>query len=275
MARNLNFNDFPKLVINSDDVGGSWKNWLNEFDLSVEMITLRLGEEKVRIDGEEETVDVFRGRMKLVSLLNAVGKAGRAALTSLGFDQKSATSTYEGAMELLKTVYESEETVYVKTMKFVTASQAIGENENDYLLRIEDLSRKMTFGTEHDALRQEFALAIAVNGLRESSLRSQLMQQNDLNWTKFSGILRAKKIARDSERTMETVKAGNFNVKLEVDAVENKSEDKDSQFKFDSDSDNEKEMNRVSSRDKHKSRGYGKDRKSSKYDKDYSKVRSS
>ena len=30
----------------------------------------------------------------------------------------------------------------------------------------------MTFGTEHDALRQEFALAIAVNGMRESSLRS-------------------------------------------------------------------------------------------------------
>ena len=88
-------------------------------------------------------------------------------------------------MEHLQTVYESEETVYVKTMKFVTASQAIGENENDYLLRLEDLSKKMTFGTENDALRQEFALAIAVNGMRESSLRSQLMQQNDMNWTKF------------------------------------------------------------------------------------------
>ncbi|XP_067949687.1 uncharacterized protein [Watersipora subatra] len=74
---------------------------------------------------------------------------------------------------------------------------------------------------------------------------------------------------------METVKAGNFNVKLEIDAIENKSEDKDSQFKFDYDLDNEKEMNRVSSRDKYKSRGYGKDRKSSKYNKDYSKVRSS
>ena len=62
--------------------------------LSVEMITLRLGEEQVTIGGEEETVDVFRHRMKLVSLLNAIGKAGRAALTSLAFDQESATSTY-------------------------------------------------------------------------------------------------------------------------------------------------------------------------------------
>ena len=137
MARNLNFNHFPKLVINSDDVGGSLKNWLNEFDSSVEMITLRLGEELVTIDGEEKTVDVFRERIKLVSLFNAICKAGRAALTSLGFDRKNATFTYGGAMERLKTVYESEETVYVKTMKFVAASQAIGENENDYLLRVE------------------------------------------------------------------------------------------------------------------------------------------
>ena len=60
-------------------------------------------------------LDLFRGKIKLVSLLNAVGKAGRAALTYLGFDQKGAISTYDGAMELLKTVYKFGETVYVKT----------------------------------------------------------------------------------------------------------------------------------------------------------------
>lgn len=199
--------NFPKLVICSDDVYGSWKNWLTEFKLCVEMSTFKMGKEKVTEGSTERMVDVFRGRMKLVALLSAIDRTGREALTSLGFNIEDQEATYEQAMAHLVTVYGGEETVYVETMKFVTASQALGENENDYLLRIESLSRKMNFGTNND-LREEFALAIAVNGLRESSLRNQLMQKTDLNWKSLCDNLRARKIAREYESILEGTRPG-------------------------------------------------------------------
>ena len=44
---NLGFNEFPKLVIANDDNAASWHAWLTNFKLSVEMVTLKLGKEKV------------------------------------------------------------------------------------------------------------------------------------------------------------------------------------------------------------------------------------
>ena len=142
MARSFNFSDFPVLEINSENVSGSWKSWLTEFQLSVEMVTMKLGKETV----DEAEVNVFRGRMKLLALLHSIGKDGREILQYLGFDLQNANSTYEQAMEFLTGVYGNEENIYVKTMKFVTASQANSETECDYLLRVEKLSRNMNVG---------------------------------------------------------------------------------------------------------------------------------
>ena len=68
-------------------------------------------------------------------------------------------------------MYGIEETVYVKTMKFVAVYQASCENEIEYLLGVEKLSNDINFDATNDALRQQIALALAINGLRESSLR--------------------------------------------------------------------------------------------------------
>ena len=190
MALGFDFNDFPKLVINPDDTYGSWKAWLDEFELSVEMVTFKLGKETVN----RRKQDVFKGRMKLLALLHAIGQGGRDVLECFGFDMRSEASSYEQAMAHLKNVYGFEETVYVKTFKFVTANQAVGENEIDYLLRVEKLGRSLNF-ENNDNVRQEFALAIAVNGLRESSLRLQLMQQGNLNWKGLIGTLEGEKIS--------------------------------------------------------------------------------
>jgi hypothetical protein len=157
--------------------------------------------------------------MKLLALLHAAGKDGRDALQSLGFDLDDATATYEQAMDHLRTVYGTEETIYVRTMKFVTVGQASGENENEYLLRVEKLSRNMNFGGNNDDLRQQMALALAVNGLRDSAVRKQLMQQADLNWNGLVDALRARRLARESESILEGAKAGMFNVKKEVAVI--------------------------------------------------------
>ena len=159
---NLDFNEFPKLVIaNDDNAPASWNAWLTNFKLSVEMVTLKLGKEKVG----RTFKDVFRGRIKLLALLYAIGDHGKDALMNQGFDLLDQNASYDEAMQLLKNVYEKKEHVYVSTMKFVTAYQVCDENECEYLLRVEGLSRKMKFLCGNDNVREQFAVAIVVNGL--------------------------------------------------------------------------------------------------------------
>jgi hypothetical protein len=98
-------------------------------------------------------------------------------------------------------------------MKFVTVSQVLGEDEREYLLRVEKLSRNMDFGAANDDLRKRFALALAVNGLRESGLRTQLMQVTDLTWDKLTSCLRARHLARESAAIVEEGKVERYSVK--------------------------------------------------------------
>ena len=106
----------------------------------------------------------------------------------------------------MKNVYEQKEHVYVSTMKFETAYQVCDENECEYLLRVEGLSRKMKFLCGNDDVRQQFAVAIVVNGLREKSLRTELMQVADLTWSHLTEILRAKMSSRESAKTIDSVR---------------------------------------------------------------------
>lgn len=59
------------------------------------------------------------------------------------------------------------------------------------MLRVEKLSRSLGFGVNED-LRKQFALALAANGHRESSVRKQLMQEAELTWAQLSTKLKAR-----------------------------------------------------------------------------------
>jgi hypothetical protein len=257
MASGFDFKAFPVLKINGNDIPGSWNSWLSEFELCVEMTTIKMGKEEV----ENEQLDKFRGRLKLLALANAIGKDGRDALQSVGFDLKDNDATYEQAMARLKEIYERTESVYVKTMKFVTVSQANGEDEREYLLRVEKLSRTMDFGANNNDLRERLALALAVNGLRESSLRRQLMQETDLTWERLTNTLRARHSARESEALLKEVKSGHSNVKQEVkhevDAIDSRSRFRERKWSDSSD-------NEESERHKRNTRPYRRSRSSSR-----------
>lgn len=211
--RRVNLNDFPLLKIDRENVSASWTKWLTEFQLSLELVNMNLGEED---DGNGNQVPVLRGRKKLLALYHAIGEDGRELCQSLGFNLADINVTYDQVLASLTANYGTAETVYVKTMKFVTVSQAIGENENDYLVRVEKLSRTVNFGNNNDAVRQEFALAIAVNGLREPELRTQLMQQANLAWDVLTTTLRTRRMARESEQVIQGTKV---EIKREVAAI--------------------------------------------------------
>lgn len=218
-AGRINLNDFPKLEIDHDNVSGSWNKWLTEFQLAVELVDLNLGTE----EGANGPVAVFRGRKKTLVLLNSIGTEGRDLCQSLGINLNDAAVTYANVLDRLRAHYGIEDTVYVKNMKFVTVHQTACENENDYLVRVEKLSRNVNFGDNNDAVRQEFAVAIAVNGLRESALRTQLMQEANLTFDGLTNLLRTRRMAKESDSFIQGTK---LKIEAEVGRVSKGSESK-------------------------------------------------
>jgi len=207
----VNFGTFPKLKVVDSDVSGSWRKFKEEFLLAMEFKVLELG------------VRVFGDRAQVLALLTAIGQEGRDTLKSVGFDM--ARGNLEDAWELLCNHYDREENIFVRTQKFVSVTQLTGENDRDYLLRVERLSRDVEFGPAQ-ATRKRFALVIAVNGLRDSSVRKELMSKSNLDWDTLSRILRTRETAREAAATL----SGNDNrvvVKQEIGLVDNRSNHRD------------------------------------------------
>ena len=196
MAARMNFSGFPDLVINPGDVSNSWKRWRQEFLIAIELKTMELGTKIV----ESVPVENFIDRAKLLVLFRSIGQEGRDTLTAMGFNVQNTEATYQQAWDLLDNHYEREDSIYMRTQKFVTVSQLSGEEERDYLLRVERLSRAVELVTSNDQTikaqqeqtRSRFAVVLAVNGLRGQGLRRELMQKKTLTWDKLAECLRSR-----------------------------------------------------------------------------------
>lgn len=204
MACGVDSTDFPRLRIDGEDVAHSWRVWYDEFTLAVKLKDLELGK-----DAEDRSK--FTDEWKLLVLMYAVGEEGRQVLRSLGFDREATGATYDQALGLLRDHYQRDDNVYVRVKKFVTVKQAAGENERDYLLRIERLSRDSGFSVAGvnadikrnlDTVRQNYSVVLAVLGLRDANLRTELMQRNDLTWDNLSVLLKARNTAIESEAVL-------------------------------------------------------------------------
>jgi len=231
----MELNSFPGLQLISNDVTGSWNDWLAQFEITVELTTLNLGKETV--EGVE--VNKFRGRTKLLAFLSAIGNDGRANLQSLGFDLRNNDNEgYEQALYLLRGHYDRKDSFYVKTMRFATGTQANHEDEREYLLGVEKLSRELGLGARIEDVRRRLCVALAVNGLHDTNARKQLLQES---WDNLNTKLKAKKLARDSDLLLSEARAI-ANVKQEVGAVSSPKQTRNSS----SDTCDSSSVNRVS-----------------------------
>jgi hypothetical protein len=138
----------------------------------------------------EVMVNRLTPRVKLLALLQSVGSEGMDVLTAGEFDIDTAEWTYDRSLKVLVAHYEGEESIFIRTQKFVTARQVVDERSREYLMRVEKLSRGVGFLTSNDdavraaqeEIRSRFAMTLAVNGLRDGSMRRKLMQTPDLTW---------------------------------------------------------------------------------------------
>ena len=203
---------FPKLVIDSNDVFGSWDTFIKQFDIEIQFRAKSLGTKTINNeDGEEELVEVFNDDMKCLALFRAIGIEGMNIIEAAGYSVRNNSLTYEEALTILQNHYGREESIHVKTRNFVCVTQNASEDDRDYLKRVEQLSRNLNYfkhstretHTALQAARQSMSLVIAVNGLRDTDLRKELMAKETLTWEQLSNTLTSRSTAKESAAKLE------------------------------------------------------------------------
>lgn len=213
MSKGFSFAGFPVLKIHTNNVSGDWNDWLTEFDLAIRMKNLEMGYEvTTNGSGDQVKISKFTEEAKLLVLLKSIGMEGRGTLISSGLNINGDEITYDKALEVLVNHYQREDSLYVRTQKFISVNQCADENYRDYMQRVERLSRTLDFftsitKTSHDALqgaRESLALALCVTGLRDQHLRNELMADEELTWEKLGRLLRCKSSALNSSEKLGT-----------------------------------------------------------------------
>jgi hypothetical protein len=196
------FAGLPELVINQSDVYNCWKRWSDEFTLVMEMRSLEMGSTATGEGADAVVTQRFTEAHTLLAFRMAIGQEGRNLLHSKGFKPREVESTFEIAYGMLRDHYAREDNIFVKTQNFVTVRQATAEDDRDYLLRVERLSRQVEIAA--DLTRQRFALTLAVNGLRDSRSRRELMAREDLSWANLTTVLKARKVAQAADEVLSS-----------------------------------------------------------------------
>ena len=228
----LSMGGAPVLKIDQSDVSGSFNSWLDLFVIHQRMKRLELGVEVTKTVDEKsgkilsvDKIDRFGPEAQLLSLLQCIGEDGRRTLKALGYNLETGDATYEDLLTMLKTHYHREESMFVKAQKFMNAQQGAGEGDCDFLLRVEDLSRQQEIGssTRENAIRERFALCVAVKGLRNVKVRQELMAKPDLTWEKLKATLKARARAFEASAVLgdkcssDDVKVRPLSIKHEPD----------------------------------------------------------
>lgn len=210
MPPKLNLSTFPKLEIKANDVAGSWRTFIRRFELEIEIKRRELGTHEIN----NVEVDVFDNESRLLALLKAIDLEGGDVLAAEGLNWGDGRITYDLALNALRRHYSREESVYVRTQKFVMVQQALGEDQRDYIKRVEKLSRNLDYfnnvnAAQHQALqvaRESLTLSLTVNGLRDTALKRELMATPDLNWVRLGDILRTRTVAAESSYKLDNPK---------------------------------------------------------------------
>ena len=212
--RKGNLAGFPSLEINPSDVNGSWKRFMTQFRLQVKYMTMISGTTKVKNEttGQDEDINVFDDGLKCIALLTAIGSEGQSVLLSKGFriDKDDFVLNYADAIQALESHYGREESLNVRIHKMINARQDVGEDNRDFLRRLESMGRNLEIfynETSVDKVREKFTEVMAVNGLRDLKLRKELLAMPNLNWATLNVILSSRGTAEDAESKLENAQA--------------------------------------------------------------------
>ena len=92
------------MVIDPNDVTGSWKTWLYEFEIYVELKEVEMGTKTLQVENERRGVALFTPRNKSLTLLTAIGKKGRDVFRAKGIEGSSTNAIYDAVWKFLKNI---------------------------------------------------------------------------------------------------------------------------------------------------------------------------
>ena len=85
----MNLASFPILSIKPDNISGSYSEWLDEFELAIEIKSLEMGFDEVTIESSSGSgtrkVSRFTEKARTLVLLKCIGNEGRRVLASEGY----------------------------------------------------------------------------------------------------------------------------------------------------------------------------------------------
>ena len=226
MACAVKLSGFPALIIDPGDVSGSWRRWKTDFMLSIRLRAIEMGSRIVRREDGEVEVPNFREEAKVLILLQAVGNEGRDILLAEGLTVESEGITFTEVMGVLCNHYEREESLYVKTQNFVGAQQLTGEDQRDYLKRVERLGRELDIfrssneqsKADLEKAREQLTLVIAVNGLRDQGTRRDMIANCDLTWKSLQNVLKSRSKAQETVEKLGKA-VSHLDIKQEVGVI--------------------------------------------------------
>jgi hypothetical protein len=207
MSKSVSLGTFPKLCTRSEDVAASFKEWLEEFEIVMRTRAWELGTEVRNVDGQQLEVSRFSPEAKRLALINCIGREGRQVLTASGLDVRSEQLDYDAALEVLQRHFGRGDNKYLQIHNITHTRQSAGEDYSSYLRRIELQSRSLVMFThpndiekhkDRQELRSEFALALAVTGLRDKALCKELIARDDLTWSMLSKLLASRSAAEET-----------------------------------------------------------------------------
>ena len=207
----LPIHGFPEMVITPGDVYNSWLTWSENFELLMEAKIEDAGTvaETTGTGEEQQTIQVSRvsEKWKLCTLYKCIGMEGREVLKTVGWDRKKADNTFDGAWKILADHYEREENLFVKTKRFFTVKQLSTEDDRDFVLRVERLSRQLQLTDEQG--RERLALCAAVVGLKNQHLSREFMSMDNLTWETMRNVLVRRSAANCAYEALATVDVDN------------------------------------------------------------------
>lgn len=86
---------------------------------------------------DTDLVDAFGEESNLLALIKAIDLEGGDVLTPEGLSWGDGIITYDIAIQALRRNHSREQSAYALTQNYVTGLQTLGEDQRDYIKRVE------------------------------------------------------------------------------------------------------------------------------------------
>ena len=147
--------------LTSPNIEKEWKHWFRTFENFIANLTFP--------NAEADAVQAS----KLQMLTNF--------LSASVYEYVAEETTYDGAINVLKALYVKPKNVIYNRHKVATRTQSEGENVDQFMQNLEQLSKHCEFtAVTAEQYRKEYIRDAFINGLSSNHIRQRLLENNNL-----------------------------------------------------------------------------------------------